>query len=178
MSDAAVINNVMTLLEQIKGESDDVNVFDGVSQSVIERELGSRELRVPYELAEWFRICGGVVGHEFSILGLNPESDGHGVWWPGEMLDLPESWRVKMWIPVGTDGFGNRYVMSEVEKYVFFVDMSFPDRIGYYIATSLFKFIQLALKSERDRRDWVESRDLVEKDDPSLSSLSPLIWDV
>jgi hypothetical protein len=155
----------------------------GLSDSEIDGFAERTGLAIPPELREWLRFTNGPCIGPGGIYGIRPRR---------KHLDmeavyeyLPE-FKKNRWLPLGTDGCGNYYVLalaSEPESLrpVYFVD-AYQDggygRPTYAVASELWQFLRFLFRAELGKGGWPFDSRTVLRSDPMLAQVygAPLPW--
>jgi hypothetical protein len=147
------------------------------------------DLDLPAELKAWLRRCDGAAVNPGGIYPLfSRSSEEVSIDW--YLTSYPE-WRARGWLPVASDGCGDVYVLATSlgaphgTHPVFFLDQADWETPAYLVASGLWRFLFLLLKSEvlhanGERVYWPFDREAVLAEDPDLASCRgiPLPWDV
>jgi len=140
-------------------------------------------LPVPPELRDWLRFTNGPCIGPGGVFGIRPPRIG------GDMEAvfefLPE-FKVNRWLPLGTDGCGNYYVLAldserEPLRPVYFID-AFNDGFRtptYAVASELWLFLRFLFLDELGEDSWPFSAEEVLARDPNLARVkgAPLPWE-
>lgn len=156
----------------------------GQSDSEIDGFTERTGLPVPAELREWLRFSNGPCIGPGGIFGIRPRSKHFDMEAVYEFL--PE-FKEKNWLPLGTDGCGNYYVLdlaSEPESLrpVYFVD-AYQDRgysrPTYAVASGLWLFLRFLFRAELGENGWPFDTRFVLSCDPLLAEVrgAPLPWE-
>ena len=124
----------------------------GVSDSEIDGFVWKSELPIPPEVRDWLRFTNGPRIGPGGVFGIGDFERVDGF--------LPE-FRENRWLPLGTDGCGDYYVLaldSEDKPLcpVYFID---PYRSGYStpdyaVASGFWRFLWFLFKAEMGERRW------------------------
>ena len=148
----------------------------GASDGQIDGFLHRTGLEIPPEVREWLRFTNGPPigpGGDFGLRDFE-RVDGF----------LPV-FRERRWLPLGTDGCGDYYVLAldsgdHPLQPVYFID---PYRGGYgvpsyVVASGFWRFLRFLFKHEVGERGWPFDPTFVLRQDPELATVTsaPLPW--
>jgi hypothetical protein len=139
---------------------------------------------IPSDLSEWLRITNGGAGF-FGVAPVHPDRDIEVMW------KIRPYWLEKGWIPVGTDTFGNFYVLvPEIDKHlrggVCFVEGTQSDQLSFTVASDTLHYAEFELemrtvmKSYDDEYRWRCDKEFVTSKDPKIVevAVAPMRWDI
>ena len=155
-----------------------------MSDADIDKFTNRTGLSVPPELREWLRFTNGPCIGPGGVFGIRPwckHLDMEAVY-----EYLPE-FKANKWLPLGTDGCGNYYVLaleSEPEplRPIYFVD-AYQDggysRSTYSVASELWLFLRFLFRDELGKSGWPFDSRSVLRSDPLLAKVrgAPLPWE-
>ena len=122
------------------------------------------QIELPAEICAWFKITNGLrVGTQrlFGIRKMRGDIDD-----VESILKIFPSWKERGWLPIGTDGSGNYYVIPLRGDYgpgfpVFFVEIIQDENAPLYIAASdLEHFIRSFIEDEVEFAEWPPDKPL------------------
>jgi cell wall assembly regulator SMI1 len=133
-------------------------------------------LALPPNMRDWLSVTNGPLVGPGGFYGIRPDATWLDL--EGILLAHPR-WLERGWIPVAGDGVGNHYVLlskptEDNAGYVGFVDHEGSvDDIGYFVASTLWRFIVGLLRDDIERdRLWPWDLAFMEGHDPELVNLS------
>ena len=127
-------------------------------------------LRITSQLREWLATVNGAMVGPGGLFGVRPVRDVLSIEY---YLKIYPEWCQDGWLPIASDGLGNFWIVAVGPDgsggWVAFVNThNDPDSIDYYVASTVFRFLDFILRSELGERGWPESRDYVLERDPDL----------
>jgi len=179
---------VPLLLAQVAAAVKEDVVLPPVTADELGRFVADTGMDLPEEVAQWLSLCNGAAVGPGGLLGIYTE------WTDLDLTRAMErhpAWREKGWLPVGSDGCGNYYLLQtaagEMEKSpVFFVDHEVDLYApAYAVASGLWEFVLFVLlyelRPDRGQRFfWPFSLAEVLAIDPELERCAgyiPLPWE-
>ena len=172
MFDTKKIQELLAKLPEISPTSADL---DGFGRDIV--------IPVPDELLAWLQLASGPCVPS-RLFGLPMRRD------IASAFDYP-SWKQKKWVPVGTDGCGNYYLLATQQEFgkgfpIIFVDtMESSGAPSYLVASDIGHFLVFFLEDEINRpvipeEAWPFGEDYVIKRDPGILGFSKelLPWEV
>lgn len=155
----------------------------GLSDAEIDGFTQRTGLPIPPELREWLHFTNGPCIGPGGLYGIRPRElrDMEGVF-----EFLPE-FKVNRWLPLGTDGCGNYYVLALASEStrirpVYFIDASQEKGYKtptYAVASELWLFLRFLFRLELGDRAWPFDAKKVLVCDPDLAQVkgAPLPWE-
>ena len=177
---------VSILLNKLPTQKSTKIIFNKASRSEIKAYAKEHNLIMPLELYQWLQTCNGISAKFGVLYGINPISPYLDM---VSLLNEFPSWRAKGWIPLGSDGCGDYYVLSsEVVSGgttpVLFIDQSDYDNADYVVASSLWKFLRflfideiVAKKNGQGYWPFEKKKVIAEDPDILLCKEAPLPWE-
>ncbi len=141
----------------------------GASDSQIDGFCFVRGIPIPTEVREWLQFSDGPCIGPGGVYGLGDFKETYSF--------LPQ-FKEKLWLPLGTDGCGDYYVLAlESEdkplRPVYFID-PYVDGYGvptYAVASEFWRFLWFLFQSELGDRRWPFNREHVLSHDPDLEKV-------
>jgi hypothetical protein len=157
----------------------------GLSDAEIDGFTQRTGLLIPPELREWLHFTNGPCIGPGGVYGIRPRREHLDM--EGVYEFLPE-FKQNHWLPLGTDGCGNYYVLalasepSELRP-VYFIDASQDNGYKaptYAVASESWHFLRFLFRSELGDHAWPFDSKTVLANDPELSRVkgAPMPWDV
>ena len=148
----------------------------GASSAEIDAAEASLGVQIPPEVREWLAFTNGPAIGPGGVYGLAEFEEVYGF--------IPE-FRANRWLPLGTDGCGNYFVLatdSSPLRPVFFVDGLQDGGYGvptYAVASHYWRFLRFLLQRELGETRWPFERDYVTEWDLDFESITgaTLPWD-
>jgi hypothetical protein len=149
----------------------------GVSDSQIEGFALVQGVSIPPEVREWLRFTDGPRIGPGGVYGLRDFEETYKF--------LPE-FKDKRWLPLGTDGCGDYYVLAldsadEPLRPVYFIDPYQDGEYGvptYAVASEFWRFLWFLFQGESGERRWPFDEEFVLAKDPALKNVksAPMPW--
>ncbi len=129
----------------------------GATEEEIQRFERAYRLSIPPRLKQWLSYCNG------AALGMKPY---YGVGLLDDSLNIESTyvtmdhWPSRGWIPIGTDGCGNFYVVitkgdyGEGEPVIFSDSGQDWGEASYIVAADVWEYVYLSLSRELDGMEW------------------------
>ena len=173
----------MTLLEEVlhlatlvPGPPDEP-LPAGIPDAEIDSFSRRTGIAIPSELRDWLRFTNGPCIGPGGIFGIHPRREHLDI--EGIYEFVPE-FKTNNWIPVGTDGCGDYYVLAVTSpdyplQPVYFVDVWQDGRYSvptYAVASSFLQFLRFLFRQELEREPgWPFDSTMVLVIDPELAKV-------
>jgi SMI1 / KNR4 family (SUKH-1) len=174
---------VMRLAAQVPGPPGEP-LPPGLSDAEIEGFTRRTGLPVPPELREWLRFTNGPCIGPGGLFGIRPR---RGLLDIERALGFVPVFRENGWLPLGTDGCGDYYVLAlgpaeDSPRPVLFVDPHGEGGYGvaaYAVGSGLWPFLRFLFRRELGEGGWPFDQAAVLAGDPGLAEIraAPLPWD-
>jgi hypothetical protein len=167
---------VLQLAEIVPGEPG-VPLPPGATDAQIDGFSVLHGVTIPPEVRGWLRFTNGPRIGPGGVSGLEDFEDVYG-FMPG--------FKERLWLPLGTDGCGDYYVLAldsedRPLRPVYFID---PYASGYgaptyAVASGFWQFLRFLFRRELGERGWPFDAALVLASDPELAGVrgAPLPWE-
>lgn len=149
----------------------------GATDARIEAFAVLQQVAIPPEVRDWLGFSDGPRIGPGGVFGLEDFAEVYGF--------LP-GFKERLWLPLGTDGCGNYYVLAldsadRPLRPVYFIDPynSGYDAPTYAVASGFWRFLRFLFRGELGERGWPFDAAHVLAADPELAGLksAPLPWD-
>lgn len=180
-----LFEEIVELIPRLPRDPDQAYPFAGAEEWKLRAFEARTGLQLPPALRRWLKFINGAAIGPGVVYGLGSRRHSYGPADIGEILDRRPSWIERGWIPVGSDGFGNYYVLATRPEDgpgtpVLFVEpINDPDIPSYVVASDLFRFLRFYFRKDLGEQGWPCDPDKVLPDDPALSAYSrhPKCWE-
>ncbi len=153
-------------------------MLQGISDSTIRDFQERTGLVLPLELSSWLKIANGLFVGSQATFGIHTELNFLDIQY---YLALFPNWVKFRWIPIGTDGSGNYYLMPTAKEFgdgfpVMFVEATKAvDSPAYILASSLSYFLEFLLREELGASNWPFDRIEVVQKDPDIETFHNIL---
>lgn len=144
----------------------------GVSGEAIQNFEQTTGITIPPDFTELLKVSNGpIIGHQ-KLFGLTDARQGD-VDILSDMKAYP-NFMSSGWIPIGSDGFGNRYVIPTRQEFgegypvLFFDIINDINKPAYIVASDIQHFIEYLIEDELDNNAYIFDRTIALRYDPNL----------
>ena len=132
------LDDIAPLLKQW-GQKDNYKLPSGATDRQIDTLEQNIRISLPDELRQWLKFSNAPVIYDAGILGIATRQNAWGI--ERDYRARPE-WEGKGWIPIASDGCGDRYVLDvsidlEGSHPIYFFDQANWESPDYLIASGL-----------------------------------------
>lgn len=164
-------------LAEIVPREPGVTLPPGATDAQIDAFTALHVVAIPPEVRDWLRFTNGPRIGPGGVFGLKDFEEVYGF--------MPE-FKERLWLPLGTDGCGDYYVLAlDPEdgplRPVYFID---PYASGYgaptyAVASGFWQFLRFLFRHELGERGWPFDAAFVLASDPELAGVrsAPLPWE-